>query len=148
MAFPDQSLPQLRNRLLASLPPEDLAKLWPQLEPVELEFRKSLYLPEQPTSVVYFIEAGYVSRLAPMEDGDGAEVGLVGPEGMVGLAALLGSDRDNFEMLVQVPGTALRMDITDRPGLEAASCGCYGTVRRSDDRLLEQPGSAKAPYWG
>ncbi|MBC4019266.1 Crp/Fnr family transcriptional regulator [Siccirubricoccus deserti] len=40
-----------------------------------------------------------------------------------------------------------RMEITDRPGLEAASCECYGAVRRTCDRLLEQPGSVKAPCW-
>ncbi len=44
-----------------------------------------------------------------MDDGDSAEVGLIGPEGMIGLAILLGGDRDGFEILVQVPGTALRM---------------------------------------
>jgi hypothetical protein len=26
--------------------------------------------------------------------------------------------------------------VTDRPGLEGASCECYGTVRRSFERLL------------
>jgi len=45
-----------------------------------------------------------------MEDGDSAEVGLVGPEGVTGLAVLHGGDRDSFEIIVQVPGTALRMD--------------------------------------
>jgi CRP-like cAMP-binding protein len=29
-----------------------------------------------------------------------------------------------------------RMQITDRPGLEAASCECYGIARRAYDRLL------------
>jgi CRP-like cAMP-binding protein len=45
-----------------------------------------------------------------MEDGDAAEVGLAGYEGMVGLPVLLGADHDDIEAMVQMPGTALRMD--------------------------------------
>jgi CRP-like cAMP-binding protein len=45
-----------------------------------------------------------------MDDGDFAEVGLIGPEGMIGLAVLLEGDCDSFEIMVQVPGTALRTD--------------------------------------
>jgi CRP-like cAMP-binding protein len=37
-----------------------------------------------------------------------------------------------------------RMAITDRPGLEAASCECYHTVRHEFARLLG-PGAAKLP---
>jgi CRP-like cAMP-binding protein len=48
--------------------------------------------------------------LAYMEDGDAAEVGLIGREGFVGLAVLLGADHDDVEAMVQSPGTALRMD--------------------------------------
>ncbi|HEY0420323.1 MAG TPA: Crp/Fnr family transcriptional regulator, partial [Acetobacteraceae bacterium] len=59
---------------------------------------------------VYFPESGYVCRLAPMDDGDSAEVGLIGPDGMVGLSVLLEGDQESFELMVQVPGTALRMD--------------------------------------
>jgi len=110
MALTDQPAPAPRNRLLAALPPEDLARLWPRLQPVELEFRKVLHAPEQPITAAYFPETGYVSRLAPMDDGDSAEVGLIGPEGMTGLAILLGGDSDSFELMVQVPGTALSLD--------------------------------------
>jgi CRP-like cAMP-binding protein len=109
MALADQPVPTPRNRLLAALPAADLARLWPRLERVELEYRKTLHMPEEPIGSVYFPETGYVSRLAPMEDGDSAEVGLIGPEGMTGMSLLLGADRENFEMLVQVPGTAMRM---------------------------------------
>jgi CRP-like cAMP-binding protein len=45
-----------------------------------------------------------------MEDGDAAEVGMVGREGMIGLPVLLGADHDDIEGMVQSPGTALRMD--------------------------------------
>jgi CRP-like cAMP-binding protein len=98
------------NRLLAALPPEILAALWPRLEAVELPFRRILHAPSEPITGVYFPETGYVSAVAYMEDGDAAEVGLIGQEGMVGLPVLLEADSDDIETMVQSPGTALRMD--------------------------------------
>src|SRR5919112_2242217 len=50
--------------------------------------------------------------VAYMEDGDAAEVGLVGHEGFAGLPVLLGGDSDDLEAMVQAPGTALQMDAT------------------------------------
>ena len=32
-----------------------------------------------------------------------------------------------------------RMEVLDRAGLEAASCGCYAAVRDESDRLLGVP---------
>ena len=40
-----------------------------------------------------------------------------------------------------------RMAIADRPGLEAASCECYGIARRASDRLLGPPEGATGSYW-
>jgi CRP-like cAMP-binding protein len=104
------STPAPRNRLLAALPADDLARLWPRLEAVELPFRQVLHAPGKPITSVYFPETGYVSMLAYMEDGDAAEVGLAGYEGMVGLPVMLGADHDDIEAIVQCQGTALRMD--------------------------------------
>jgi CRP-like cAMP-binding protein len=109
MADSDQFMP-VRNRLLAALPPDDLARLWPKLEAVELPPRAILHASGDPISCVYFPEAGYVSMLAHMEDGDVAEVGLIGCEGVVGLPVLLGADHDDLEAVVQNPGTGLRMN--------------------------------------
>jgi CRP-like cAMP-binding protein len=75
--------------------------------------REVLHAPGKPITSVYFPETGYISMVAYMEDGDAAEVGLVGREGMVGLPILLGSDRDDLEAMVQNSGTALRMDAAD-----------------------------------
>jgi CRP-like cAMP-binding protein len=102
--------PLTRNRLLAALPPEDLAQLWPGLERVELAARQVLQEPDEPITAVYFIETGYVSQLVPMDDGSSPEVGMVGAEGMVSWTLLHGGDRDGFKLMMPVPGTALRMD--------------------------------------
>jgi len=112
VALADQSVHAPRNRLLAALPPDTLAAFWPRLEPVELAQRQILHEPAKPINSIYFPETGWISMLAYMEDGDAAEVGLVGREGFVGLPVLLGGDRDDLEAMVQCQGTALRMDAT------------------------------------
>ena len=104
------STPAPRNRLLAALPPEDLARLRPRLETVELPLRKTLHAPGKPIASVYFPEVGYVSMMAYLEDGDAAEVGMIGRDGFVGLPVLLGAECDDIEAMVQSAGTALRMD--------------------------------------
>jgi CRP-like cAMP-binding protein len=110
MALADQIIPTTRNRLLAALPPDVLAQIWPRLKAVELPFRDVLHEPGKPIEAIYFPETGWVSMLAYLESGDAAEVGLVGRDGMVGLPVLLGADHDDIEAMVQAPGTALRMD--------------------------------------
>lgn len=110
MVLADQPISAPRNRLLAALPPDVLARLQPRLEPVELALRQILQEPGKPIATIYFPESGWISMMAYMEDGDAAEVGLVGREGFVGLPVLLGGDSDDLEAMVQAPGTALRMD--------------------------------------
>jgi hypothetical protein len=115
MALSDQPVPTPRIRLLAALPPGVLTQLWSRLDAVELPLRKVLHEPGKPITAVYFPETSYVSMLAHMQDGDAAEVGLAGYEGMAGLPVLLGADHDDIEAMVQSPGIALRMD-TGAPG--------------------------------
>ncbi len=110
MALSATSMSSPRNRLLAALPADDLARLWPRFEVVELPLRQVLHKPGEPIEAVYFPESGWLSMLAYMEDGDAAEVGLTGREGFVGLPVLLGADHDDIEAMVQAQGIALRMD--------------------------------------
>jgi CRP-like cAMP-binding protein len=240
------AIPTSRNRLLTTLPPASLARLWPLLTPVELELHEILQRPEQPVGTVYFPETGWLSMLAMLEDGDSAEVGLIGREGVIGLPVILGDDCDDLEAMVQCPGSALslqadalraamaddpdlrtlllryalvhhgqvartaacngrhqidqrlarwlltahdraegddypmtheflammlgvrragitvaagalqkagliryrsgRMIITDRPGLEASACECYGIVRRASDRLFGPAAETRGEY--
>ncbi len=109
MATFQASVSTPRNRLLAALPTEDLARLWPRLEPVELGLRQIIQVPDEPITAVYFPESGWISMIALLVDGNSAEVGIVGSEGMVGLPLLLGSDRSPTEAMVQAPGTFLRL---------------------------------------
>ena len=77
-----------------------------------LEYRQSLYRAHKPIGFVYFIETGVGSLVNTMANGDAAEVGTIGNEGMVGLPLLLGDDRAPTSVYVQVPGAGLRMKAT------------------------------------
>ena len=62
-----------------------------------------------PLEDVYFIEQGVASVLTYLTNGSMIEVGMIGREGMVGVPVLLGDETSVQRVIVQVPGTALRM---------------------------------------
>jgi CRP-like cAMP-binding protein len=100
----------VRNHLLAALPPEVLARLLPRMRSFSLNLRGSLIRPEVPIEAVYFVESGWVSLVATLDDGSQAEVGLIGREGMAGLPLITGIDTAFVEAFVQGEGSALRME--------------------------------------
>ena len=55
---------------------------------------------------LYFPDRGLVSLIKIMSDGRATEVGCIGSEGMVGVAALLGIKKVAFETIVQLDGEA------------------------------------------
>jgi CRP-like cAMP-binding protein len=112
----------VRNNLLAALPPDDFARLAPALLPVRLDLKQTLHEPEQPIEAAYFPESGMVSLIARLEDGAAQEVGIVGREGVVGLAVALGAESVGTEALVQADGAALRIDADElRAALERSA---------------------------
>ncbi|WP_428533651.1 Crp/Fnr family transcriptional regulator [Rhodopila sp.] len=98
-----------RNRLLAALPPPDLAAVLPKMRRVQLTVRDSLIVPEKPIEAVYFVESGWVSLVSTLEDGAQAEVGLVGREGMVGAPLIVGVESAFEEAFVQADGCGLQI---------------------------------------
>jgi len=102
----------LSNRLLGLLPQEDYERLRPQLQPIPLEYRQSLYRADKPLRFVYFIETGVGSLVNTMANGDAAEVGTIGNEGVVGLPLVFGNNRAPTSVYIQVPGAGLRMKAT------------------------------------
>ena len=110
MAKPAPHPSAVRNHLLAALPTGALTQLLPQMQSVALSTREVLHAPEAPIKAVHFVETGWASMLMHLENGLAAEVGLVGREGMTGLPLVFGVETSDVEVLVQGPGTALRME--------------------------------------
>jgi CRP-like cAMP-binding protein len=107
--MPNRTRPPLSNKLLAALPGKDYERLAPHLEAVPLEFQAVLHAEGEPIKHAYFPGAGIVSLLAVMADGSAAEVGLVGSEGVVGLAAVLGVTTTPGRSMVQLRGEGVRV---------------------------------------
>lgn len=101
----------MRNRLLAALSPETYKRLEPDLEPVSLAFGEVLYEAHDALSHVYFPTTAIVSLLYTMENGSTAEMGVVGCDGVVGIAVFMGGDTTPSRAVVQSAGDALRLKL-------------------------------------
>ncbi|MBJ6126119.1 Crp/Fnr family transcriptional regulator [Microvirga splendida] len=100
-----------RNRLLATLTPEDLQWLEPQLERTQLARGEVLAEEGEPLQHTYFPQSAVVSLVRTLKDGRVAEMATFGREGLVGLA-LGGMPLRSFgRYIVQIPGSALRIDM-------------------------------------
>src|SRR4051812_25886757 len=100
----------LANHLLAALPLEDYERLRAGFETVTLTYGDVLYEPGDAIEHIYFPNDSLVSLLTTVEGRQALEVGLVGPEGVVGISLALGIDVASVRALVQGSGTAMRME--------------------------------------
>ena len=97
------------NKLLAALPRADYQRVAGDLQVVSLEFGEVLYEQGDVIRFVYFPIDSLVSLLTVVDRHLALEVGMVGREGMVGVAFALGIGTSPFRAMVQGAGTALRM---------------------------------------
>ncbi|MCC5642869.1 Crp/Fnr family transcriptional regulator [Nostoc sp. CHAB 5824] len=128
----------MKNQLLAALPSEEYSRLAPYMEVVSLEFRRELYLRNQPIEHVYFVNYGVASMLTVMTDGSAIEVATVGNEGMVGLPVFLGADRIPGECFMQVAGSGLRMRVDAFKTHVTADSQLYNLLQRYTQALFNQ----------
>ncbi|MER8940339.1 helix-turn-helix domain-containing protein [Mesorhizobium sp. M0915] len=113
----------LRNHVLKTLSSEDFALLRPSMHHVELNIKDQLEVSYQPIERVYFPEMGIASVVATMTGGRQSEVGIVGHDGMTGVAVILGQDKSPNETYIQVAGThefLATMLGAQRPGVTTA----------------------------
>ncbi|HUQ30943.1 MAG TPA: Crp/Fnr family transcriptional regulator [Pyrinomonadaceae bacterium] len=101
--------PPSSNRLLATLPADDYKRLLPNLKPVTFALGEVIYESQGHMQNVYFPTTSHVSLLYTMIDGSTAEVGLVGNEGLVGIALFMGGDTTPNRAIVQGSGQAYVM---------------------------------------
>lgn len=100
---------QAENRLLAALPAEEYGALRPHLEQVYFSLGESIYEPDRQMNHIFFPTTCIISLLYTMENGSSAEIGVVGNEGVVGIALFMGGKTTPNHALVQSAGNALRM---------------------------------------
>ena len=128
----------IKNRVLSQLAPADFRLLRPHLERVDLPVPTPLETANTPIEAIYFMESGFASVVA---DGPGkrhVEVGIIGREGLTGLAVVLGHDRSPHETYIQLAGTGLRLSAGKLVAAMEQSAGLHRSLLRCAHAFLLQ----------
>jgi CRP-like cAMP-binding protein len=99
------------NRLLALLPPTDLARLTPRLTIVDGHDHDVIYEDGKAATFGYFPLSSVMSLIATDADGRGVEMASVGREGFVGLPGALGAGSMIGQVIQQISGRNARIEI-------------------------------------
>lgn len=98
-----------KNRILASLPEDEIAALRPHLHRITLDHYHSMAEDGQTITDAYFLEDGIASMVVTTHDGKTVETGIVGRCGMIGIPILLGTRNIPGRTFTQVPGWGFRI---------------------------------------
>ncbi len=101
---------QVGRYLLSALPSGEYERLLPAQRRVTFSLGEVIYESQASLEYVYFPTTCVVSLLYTMENGSTAEMGLVGNDGIVGIALFLGGDTTPNHAVVQIAGQAYRMN--------------------------------------
>ena len=101
----------LANQLIATVPPQERARLLDHSELVELELHAMVCTAGEISGHVWFPVEGFVSVILPAPAA-AMVVAQVGPEGMFHTSAVLDVERSAFHARVQAAGRAFRMTRT------------------------------------
>jgi CRP-like cAMP-binding protein len=99
----------ISNRILCSISESEFRKLQPTLEFVKLDQHCSLYDRSKSMNAAYFINSGLASLIIAGSRGRSVEVGVVGYEGLTGTGLMAGLRRATCTALMQIGGSAFRM---------------------------------------
>jgi CRP-like cAMP-binding protein len=97
------------NHLLRALASDDLGRMFPYLEYVELPLGTVLYESGDVLLHVYFPVDCIVSLLYALADGSSAEIAIVGNDGLIGIALFMGGETTPNRAIVQSAGHAYRI---------------------------------------
>jgi CRP-like cAMP-binding protein len=112
-----------KNRILASLPKAEIARLAPHLSPLTLEIGTTLLGPDEHITHAYFLESGLASVVVAMADGNTVETGITGNDGVVGIPVLLGTKSMPTRTFIQIAGAGYRIpaqrlfEAYEKPGM-------------------------------
>jgi CRP-like cAMP-binding protein len=98
-----------KNHLLEALPAPVRERWLPEIEAVDLRLGEVLYESGGMLSHVYFPITAIVSLLYVTENGESAEIAIVGNEGIVGISLFMGGGSTTSRAVVQSAGQAVRL---------------------------------------
>jgi CRP-like cAMP-binding protein len=117
-----------KNQFLENMPANGEYALRPLLKRTQLKHGELVYEAGGRMTNVFFPMSSLLSVVLDMSDGETAEVGIIGCEGMTGLSIALGQSSSNQRTVVQIPDSAeympaeeFRRVLEDQPELRAFS---------------------------
>ena len=99
------------NLLLGALSQDDYALLRPHLAEIRLKQKVVLQEPNTPITHAFFPLSGMISLVATFDTGEAIEIAAIGREGAIGTRPGLPPQHAFAKAIVQLPGTALKIDI-------------------------------------
>ena len=111
MPFPHMEPPVFRNRIIRSLPPEELRLLRPLMTRTRLVRAQVIYGIGERIDQLHFVEEGIISMAPPAREAkDQVEVDYVGRQSALGVTAILNIHAVSFHRtIVQMPGIAYQI---------------------------------------
>ncbi len=98
-----------QNRLLAALPKDSQARIFPELELTAMPQDFLIHEPQGKLRYAYFPTTCIISKISSLENGSSAEIGVIGNEGMVSVCLFLGGDSMPHDTVVCNAGFAYRI---------------------------------------
>ncbi len=135
------------NRLIQGLNPDDRDALLAIATPVEFAPGHVFSEPDDPIEHLHFIDSGFCSSVAVLEDGRTVETVMIGREGVLGVVASVVPHHAHTRSVAQVAGTARRVDAAKFRALSAQRPGVRDAVADYMARLqgeLEQSAACNA----
>ncbi len=135
------------NRLIHSLEPDDRDALLAIATPVEFALGGVFHEPDDVIEHLHFIDSGFCSSVAVLEDGRTVETVMIGREGVLGVVASVVPHHAHTRSVAQVAGTARRVDAARFRALSAQRPGVRDAVGDYMARLqgeLEQSTACNA----
>ena len=105
----DRNGKAIKNRILLAIPEDEFLGVRPLLEEVEMPQYKILYDQGEKIEHAYFLNQGMVSLVVSVHDGRSVEVGITGPEGIVGAPLAFGFESAPMRAIMQISGRGLRI---------------------------------------
>ena len=96
-----------KNKLLSSLPVDELKYILSMMDNVALPLGKMLYEPNKTIQDVYFPTGGIVSLFSIMRSGSCIDVRMVGNDGMLGIPVIFGASSLPYHAMVSIEGAAM-----------------------------------------
>ncbi len=130
------------NKLLDSLPESLRNEILSSSSTVNLPLRTSLEVEGKAPLYAYFLTRGMASVVVELREGGTAEVSLIGPEGLTGSLALLGTSLASTCCFMQVAGAGYKvpMAVVQRLFLSSDILRSYPSLRSATESYHQPTG--------